>query len=67
MSTVQKNAIKGGEFIIRKSLPEEIFTPEDFTEEQNMRYLVLFVLMMGHMAWAAPKPGTTAAARWAKS
>ncbi len=36
MSTVQKNAIKGGEFIIRKSLPEEIFTPEDFTEEQLM-------------------------------
>jgi alkylation response protein AidB-like acyl-CoA dehydrogenase len=36
MSTALKNAIKGGEFIIRKTLPEEIFTPEDFSEEQKM-------------------------------
>ena len=28
--------IKGGEFIIRKTLPEEIFTPEEWTEEQRM-------------------------------
>lgn len=36
MSTENSKAIKGGEFIIRKTLPEEIFTPEDFTEEQKM-------------------------------
>lgn len=30
------NAIKGGEFLIRPLLPEEIFIPEDFTEEQRM-------------------------------
>ncbi len=36
MSSDSSKAIKGGEFIIRKTLPEEIFTPEDFTEEQKM-------------------------------
>lgn len=30
------NAIKGGEFIIRQTAPEEIFTPEEWTEEQRM-------------------------------
>jgi len=34
MST--KNAIKGGEFIIKDTLPHEIFTPEEWTEEQRM-------------------------------
>lgn len=34
MST--KNAIKGGEFIIKDTLPGEIFTPEEWTEEQQM-------------------------------
>jgi hypothetical protein len=29
-------AIKGGEFIIRTTQPEDIFTPEDFNEEQKM-------------------------------
>lgn len=28
--------IKGGEFIIRKTLPNEIFTPEEWTEEHRM-------------------------------
>ncbi len=31
-----KNAIKGGEFIVKETLPEEIFIPEDFTEEPRM-------------------------------
>ncbi len=34
MST--KNTIKGGEFIIKDTLPSEIFTPEEWTEEQKM-------------------------------
>jgi len=31
-----KNAIKGGEFIVRETNPEEIFIPEEFNEEQRM-------------------------------
>ena len=34
MST--KNTIKGGEFIIKDTLPNEIFTPEEWSEEQRM-------------------------------
>lgn len=30
------NAIKGGEFIVRQTTPEEIFTPEEWSEEQRM-------------------------------
>ena len=38
MSTVASApaALKGGEWIIRESKPEDIFTPEDFNEEQKM-------------------------------
>lgn len=35
-STEMKNAIKGGEFLIRDTAPEEIFVPEEFNEEQKM-------------------------------
>ncbi|MCD6555560.1 MAG: acyl-CoA dehydrogenase family protein [Bacteroidales bacterium] len=31
-----KNAIKGGEFIVKETLPEEIFIPEEFDEEARM-------------------------------
>src|SRR5215813_11551541 len=31
-----KNLIKGGSFLIEERTPEEIFTPEDFTEEHRM-------------------------------
>ena len=31
-----KDAIKGGEFIVRETLPEEIFIPEEFDEEARM-------------------------------
>ena len=31
-----KNAIKGGEFIVRETLPEEIFIPEEFDDEARM-------------------------------
>ena len=31
-----KNAVKGGEFIVRETNPEEIFIPEEFNEEQRM-------------------------------
>jgi len=36
MEVSDKKAIKGGEFIIRATTPQEIFTPEDFSEEQTM-------------------------------
>jgi alkylation response protein AidB-like acyl-CoA dehydrogenase len=32
----QKQIIKGGSFLIEERTPEEIFTPEDFTEEHRM-------------------------------
>lgn len=37
METTEKIlALKGGEFIIKESTPEMVFTPEDYTEEQMM-------------------------------
>jgi alkylation response protein AidB-like acyl-CoA dehydrogenase len=35
-ATETKSAIKGGEFLIRETKAHEVFTPEDFTEEQKM-------------------------------
>jgi len=32
----EKQVIKGGAFLIEERTPEEVFTPEDFTEEQRM-------------------------------
>src|SRR5690554_6341670 len=32
----ETNAIKGGEFIIQNTRPEQIFIPEEWTEEQEM-------------------------------
>jgi hypothetical protein len=32
----QKQIFKGGSFLIEERTPEEIFTPEDFTEEHRM-------------------------------
>ena len=31
-----KKAIKGGEFLIRETDPQDIFIPEEFDEEQQM-------------------------------
>ncbi len=36
MTVTTKQAIKGGEFLIRETEAHEIFTPEDFNEEQKM-------------------------------
>jgi alkylation response protein AidB-like acyl-CoA dehydrogenase len=36
MTTTETKAIKGGEFLIRDTQAAEIFTPEDFNEEQKM-------------------------------
>ncbi len=32
----EKKIVTGGSFLIEESMPEEIFTPEDFTEEHRM-------------------------------
>jgi alkylation response protein AidB-like acyl-CoA dehydrogenase len=36
MSQLEKTAIKGGEFLIRKTTTSEIFIPEEWNEEQQM-------------------------------
>ncbi len=36
MEPTNNNPIKGGEFLIRKTLPSEIFIPEEWNEEQMM-------------------------------
>ena len=36
MENSTANSIKGGEFLIREVAPEDIFTPEEFGEEQQM-------------------------------
>ena len=36
MPTKHKTRLKGGEFILKESLSDEIFTPEDFSDEQLM-------------------------------
>jgi len=35
-TTTEKKALKGGEFLIRETQAHEVFTPEDFSEEQQM-------------------------------
>ncbi len=34
--TKNKDLIRGGQFIVKESKAEDVFTPEDFTEEQQM-------------------------------
>ncbi len=36
METIEKQLINGGEFIIKETQCNDIFTPEDFTDEQKM-------------------------------
>jgi alkylation response protein AidB-like acyl-CoA dehydrogenase len=36
MSTEKTKSIKGGEFLIKNTTPQEIFTPEEWSEEQRM-------------------------------
>lgn len=35
-SVAQKEALKGGEFIIKETDPQDVFIPEEFSEEQKM-------------------------------
>lgn len=36
MSTENKNILRGGQFLVKDTKCEDVFTPEDFSEEQNM-------------------------------
>lgn len=34
--TIEKEITRGGEFVVKETQCESIFTPEDFSEEQKM-------------------------------
>lgn len=36
METITKNAIRGGEFLVKETLAQDIFIPEEWSEEQKM-------------------------------
>ena len=36
METKEKDILRGGQFLVKETSCEDVFTPEDFTEEQNM-------------------------------
>jgi alkylation response protein AidB-like acyl-CoA dehydrogenase len=36
METTKKEILRGGQFLVKETICEDIFTPEDFTEEQHM-------------------------------
>ncbi|MFD0861536.1 acyl-CoA dehydrogenase family protein [Sungkyunkwania multivorans] len=36
MDTIEKDLTRGGEFLVKETLAENVFTPEDFSEEQKM-------------------------------
>ena len=36
METLEKAILRGGQFLVKESKCEDVFTPEDFTEEQVM-------------------------------
>ncbi|NNK87369.1 MAG: acyl-CoA dehydrogenase [Flavobacteriaceae bacterium] len=36
METIEKDILRGGQFIVRETPCEDVFTPEDFNEEQQM-------------------------------
>lgn len=38
MEVSNKPTVKGGEFIIKATEAQDVFTPADFSEEQNMMY-----------------------------
>lgn len=36
METTEKDILRGGQFLVKETLCEDVFTPEDYTEEQQM-------------------------------
>ena len=35
-TTQEKEILRGGQFLVKETKCEDVFTPEDFSEEQNM-------------------------------
>ena len=36
METTEKDILRGGQFLVKETKCEDVFTPEDFSEEQKM-------------------------------
>jgi len=36
MATTEKQLLRGGQFLVKETDCQDVFTPEDFTEEQTM-------------------------------
>lgn len=36
MESTEKDILRGGQFLVKETNCDDIFTPEDFTEEQQM-------------------------------
>ena len=36
METTEKDILRGGQFLVKETNCEDVFTPEDFSEEQTM-------------------------------
>ncbi|MBJ6368716.1 acyl-CoA dehydrogenase family protein [Snuella sedimenti] len=36
MNTIENNILRGGQFLVKETNCDDVFTPEDFSEEQNM-------------------------------
>jgi len=36
METIEKDILRGGQFLVKETKCDDVFTPEDFSEEQNM-------------------------------
>ncbi len=36
METINKDILRGGQFLVKETKCEDVFTPEDFSEEQQM-------------------------------
>jgi len=34
--TINKDILRGGQFLVKETKAEDVFTPEDFSEEQRM-------------------------------
>ena len=40
METTEKDILRGGQFLVKETQCNDIFTPEDFTEEQKKQRLL---------------------------
>ena len=55
--TIEKEITRGGEFVVKETQCESIFTPEDFSEEQKMMFRERKKLAKASKALAARSTG----------